>query len=63
MSGLSQSTDIIAFQDGQVDFNELKEFMEINKKLANKYEINSWTNIESFERGMPIDFLPLIGEI
>ena len=59
LSALSGKVDIVAFQDGQVEFSELKEFMEINKKLADKYNLTSWSNIETFERGMPIDFLPI----
>jgi len=58
-SALSGKIDIVAFQDGQVDFSELKEFMEINKTLTDKYALTSWSNIESFERGMPMDFLPI----
>ncbi len=58
-AGLSGMVDIVAFQDGQVDFSELEVFTRINKKLADKYHIMSWANIESFERGMPINFLPI----
>ncbi|MBI9071065.1 MAG: DUF4434 domain-containing protein [Melioribacteraceae bacterium] len=58
-SSLEGKVDICAFQDGQVDFLELQAFMEINKKLADKYSITSWSNVETFERGMPINFLPI----
>ncbi len=58
-SALSGKLDFVAFQDGHVDFNELAEFTSINKKLADKYSITPWANIESFERGMPLDFLPI----
>jgi len=58
-SVLSGHVDYVAFQDGQVEFSKLKEFSQINKKLADKYNIESWANIESFERGMPLDFLPI----
>ncbi len=58
-STLSGQADIVAFQDGQVEFSELKTFTEINKKLADRHGLTSWANIESFERGMPIDFLPI----
>lgn len=51
--------DIVAFQDGQVDFLELPTFMEINTRLAHKHGLRPWSNVESFERGMPIDFLPI----
>ena len=33
--------------------------MVINKKLADKYNMKCWTNIESFDRDMPIRFLPI----
>ena len=56
---LSGEVDIVAFQDGQVDFLELAEFMAINKALADKNDLRSWSNVETFERGMPIDFLPI----
>jgi hypothetical protein len=58
-SVLSGFVDIVAFQDGQVDFSELPTFMEINSRLARKYGLRPWSNVESFERGMPIDFLPI----
>ncbi len=56
---LSGFVDIVAFQDGQVDFYELPTYMEINTRLARKHGIRPWSNVESFERGMPIDFLPI----
>jgi hypothetical protein len=59
LSTLAGSIDIIAFQDGQVDFLELSTYMTINHKLAKKYGIASWSNVETFERGMPINFLPI----
>ncbi|MCC8186003.1 MAG: DUF4434 domain-containing protein [Bacteroides sp.] len=51
--------DIMAFQDGQVDYHELYDYLVINKKLADTYQIRCWTNIESFDRDMPIRFLPI----
>jgi hypothetical protein len=51
--------DIVAFQDGQVEFAELPAFMEINVRLARKHGLRPWSNVESFERGMPINFLPI----
>jgi len=58
-SALNGKVDTVAFQDGQVDLMELMEFASINKGLADKYGLTSWSNIESFERGMPINFLPI----
>jgi hypothetical protein len=59
LSILSGFVDIIAFQDGHVDFHELPTFMEINTRLARKHGLHPWSNVESFERGMPINFLPI----
>jgi len=59
MQGISGVVDIVAFQDGHVDFHELPEYLQINKTLAEKYGLHCWTNIESFDRDMPIKFLPI----
>ncbi len=59
MSGLSSAVDIVAFQDGHVDFHELSDYLRINKALADKHGLHSWTNAESFDRDMPIKFLPI----
>lgn len=56
---LSGFVDVVAFQDGQVEFHELPTYMEINTRLARKHGLCAWSNVESFERGMPIDFLPI----
>ena len=61
-SALKGQVDFVAFQDGQVDLMELKEFSSINKSLADKYGLKSWVNIETFERGIPISFLPISWE-
>ena len=59
LAGISGVVDIIAFQDGHVDFSELPAYLEINKKLTNRYGLRSWTNSETFDRDMPIKFLPI----
>lgn len=51
--------DIVAFQDGQCGFDELREYLEINSRLASKHNLSCWSNIESFDRDMPWDFPPL----
>ena len=53
------AVDILAFQDGQVDYQELYDYLVVNKKLADRYGMKCWTNIESFDRDMPIRFLPI----
>jgi hypothetical protein len=57
--GIHQSIDAVAFQDGHVDYYELDQFLAVNKLLADKYKLQCWTNTESFDRDMPIKFLPI----
>ena len=59
LDGLSGVVDTIAFQDGQVDIHLLDQYLHLHKKLADKYGIASWSNVESFDRDMPIKFLPI----
>ena len=58
-SGLQGAVDAVAFQDGHIDFSELDRFFAVNKKLADNYGLQCWTNAESFDRDMPIKFLPI----
>ncbi len=55
----SEFIDIVAFQDGHVDFHDIENYMETNKKLAIKHGVQCWSNCESFDRDMPIKFLPI----
>ena len=57
--GIQSAVDIVAFQDGHVDYHQLKEFITVNKRLADQYGLQSWINSESFDRDMPIKFLPI----
>lgn len=57
--GIQGAVDAVAFQDGQIDFHELEDFFSVNKQLAEKYKMECWTNAESFDRDMPIKFLPI----
>ena len=59
MKAISGHVDIIAFQDGHVTYEELGPAMALNKRLADKYGIELWTNSETFDRDMPIRFLPI----
>jgi hypothetical protein len=58
-SGIAGSVDTVAFQDGHVDFDNLVDFLKLNKSMANKYGLECWTNSETFDRDMPIKFLPI----
>ena len=57
--GIHQNIDAVAFQDGHIDYHELHDFFSVNKRLASKYNLACWTNAESFDRDMPIKFLPI----
>ncbi|GJM63371.1 DUF4434 domain-containing protein [Persicobacter diffluens] len=57
--GIKDAVDIVAFQDGHVEYDELIDFLKINKKLADRYGLECWTNTETFDRDMPIKFLPI----
>ncbi len=58
-SGIQGAVDAVAFQDGHIEYHELEDFFRINKQLADKYKMQCWTNAESFDRDMPIKFLPI----
>ncbi len=57
--GIKGAVDAVAFQDGHIDYHELEDFFTINKKMADKAGMQCWTNAESFDRDMPIKFLPI----
>ncbi len=56
---IKDAVDIVAFQDGQVPLELLSDYLRLNKELADYYGMQSWSNIESFDRDMPIKFLPI----
>lgn len=58
-AGIRGAVDIVAFQDGHVEYDELVNFLSVNKRLADKYGLECWTNSETFDRDMPIKFLPI----
>ncbi|MDR2917960.1 MAG: DUF4434 domain-containing protein [Tannerella sp.] len=57
--GIKGNVDACAFQDGHIDYDELDAFFSVNKKMADRYGIECWTNAETFDRDMPIKFLPI----
>lgn len=57
--GLRGAVDAVAFQDGHIDYHELDDFFAVNKSMADKFGLKCWTNAESFDRDMPIKFLPI----
>lgn len=52
------SFDICAFQDGQVHYEELPHFVKGIGELGEKYGVTIWSNLETFDRDMPIKFPP-----
>jgi len=54
----SDNIDICAFQDGQVHYQELPRFIEGIGELGEKHNITIWSNLETFDRDMPIKFPP-----
>ncbi len=59
LSATQGAIDIVAFQDGHCDYEQLADFLAANKELAIKHGMQSWTNCETFDRDMPIKFLPI----
>ncbi|SMO91707.1 protein of unknown function [Saccharicrinis carchari] len=57
--GIKGAVDIVAFQDGHVEYDELIDFLRINKEIAEANGLECWTNTETFDRDMPIKFLPI----
>ncbi|MDR6569596.1 protein of unknown function [Chitinophaga ginsengisegetis] len=58
-AGIQGAVDAVAFQDGHIDYHELDDFFAVNKKMADHFGLQCWTNAESFDRDMPIKFLPI----
>ncbi len=52
------SFDICAFQDGQIHYQELPRFIEGIAELGKKHGVTIWSNLETFDRDMPIKFPP-----
>lgn len=51
--------DIVAFQDGNVEFSDLHDFLSVNSELAHRHGLTCWSNVETFDRDMPIKFPPI----
>jgi len=59
LASLRGIVDIVAFQDGQVDFHDLAGYLEVNSELIRKYGMKAWSNAESFDRDKPFNFPPI----
>jgi len=62
LAGIEGAVDVVAFQDGHVEFDELPEYLRVNRDLARRHGMESWSNLETFDRDMPIKFLPITWE-
>lgn len=58
-AGIQGAVDAVAFQDGHIDYHELDDFFAVNKRMADRFGLQCWTNAESFDRDMPIKFMPI----
>lgn len=59
LAAIKGAVDIVAFQDGQVQFDELPTFLKINSTLIKKHGMKAWSNVENFDRDMPFNFPPI----
>ena len=59
LAALEGVVDIVAFQDGQVDYDVLPDFLQANCELIRKHGMRPWSNVESFDRDMPFNFPPI----
>ncbi len=56
---IRECIDIVAFQDGHVNFLELPEYLTTHLRLAREAGMQCWSNVETFDRDMPIKFPPI----
>lgn len=59
MSHMTQKIDAAAFMDGHPAFGELREYVSLMKPVMDKHGIAYWSNLETFDRDMPIRFPPI----
>ena len=52
--------DIVAVQDGHVDYAALQEYLAVNAELARRHGLQCWSNVETFDRDLFIWFYPPI---
>jgi hypothetical protein len=59
LGALEGVVDIVAFQDGQVDYDVLPDYLAANTELVSRHGMQPWSNVESFDRDMPFNFPPI----
>ncbi|MBU0714315.1 MAG: DUF4434 domain-containing protein [Verrucomicrobia bacterium] len=56
MQGLLDSA---AFMDGHVAFRDLEAYVKVTHAVCQKHQIEFWSNLETFDRDMPMRFPPI----
>jgi hypothetical protein len=59
LGALEGVVDVVAFQDGQVEYDVLPDFLAANCALIRQHGMQPWSNVESFDRDMPFNFPPI----
>ena len=58
-SRLGGLIDFCAFQDGTVEMLDLEEYVRASAELARRHGVEPWSNLESFDRDVPMKFPPI----
>jgi hypothetical protein len=58
LGALEGVVDIVAFQDGHVEYDELPDYLMANSALMRAHGMHPWSNLETFDRDMPFRFPP-----
>ncbi len=56
---IKECVDVVAFQDGHVDYLDAPEYLRNNSRMVHAAGMQCWSNVESFDRDMPIKFPPI----
>ena len=59
LNQITERIDAAAFMDGHVGIGELADYAEKMKPVLDKHSIAYWSNLETFDRDMPINFPPI----
>lgn len=58
-----RDVDICAFQDGTSPIGEMDAYFGVTKQLCDKYNIEHWVNVETFERDVRCMYYPISFEV
>ena len=58
-SRLEGLVNYCAFQDGTAEFLMLENFVKATAEIARQHKIELWSNLETFDRDVPIKFPPI----